>query len=244
MKELFSNYQKCNLDDARKVWFSRRVDLKYVIDCEKLNDVFNALEDEYYVVEHNNICALPYHTLYYDNERNSSYLNHHNKHLPRYKIRKRSYEASGDVFLELKTKTNKNNTVKQRMPLEKFEAGLSEMEFGFLKENIHQAAGKLSPVIEIWFDRITLVRKDYKERCTIDTNYRVKNDLGEKRLEDIAIVEVKHEMFDHNSFMKKVLKGIGAYPQGFSKYCMGRALLDKNLKRNNFKMKLRLYNHK
>ena len=242
MKELFVNYQKCTLDDARKVLFDRRVDLKYVIPFDKREDVFNALEAEYFVVEHNNMYSLPYHTLYYDNESNSSYLNHHNKHLPRYKIRKRSYEASGDVFLELKIKTNKNNTVKRRLPLEKFETGISEMEAGFLREHIHEAAGNLSPAIGIWFDRITLVRKDYKERCTIDTNYRVKNSLGERNLGDVAIIEVKHEMFDHSSKMKKVLKGIRAYPQGFSKYCMGRALLDKNLKRNNFKMKLRLYN--
>ena len=242
MKELFSNYQECNLEEAKKVVFSRRVDLKYVIPLERLEDIIYALEADYYVVEYNNMRSLPYHTLYYDSVNNISYLDHHNRRLPRYKIRKRSYEASGDVFLELKIKTNKNNTVKRRLPLEKFETGISEIEAGFLREHIHEVAGNLSPAIEIWFNRITLVRKDFKERCTIDTRYRAKNDFGERSLGDVAIVEVKHEVFDHNSSMKKVLKGIRAYPQGFSKYCMGRALLDKNLKRNNFKMKLRLYN--
>ena len=98
---------------------------------------------------------------------------------------------------------------------------------------------KISPVIENWFSRITLVNYQKTERLTIDFNLRfhhLKSD-GRQQLQRVAIIELKR---DGNvpSPALDILRETRIKRSGFSKYCIGSALTNSKLKRNNFKERL------
>ena len=100
---------------------------------------------------------------------------------------------------------------------------------------------RISPVIENWFNRITLVNYGKTERLTIDFNLRfhhLKSD-GRDTLDRVAIIELKR---DGNvpSPALDLLREARIKRSGFSKYCIGSALTHSGLKRNNFKERLRM----
>ena len=92
-------------------------------------------------------------------------------------------------------------------------------------------------------NRITLVNFAKTERLTIDFNLRFHNLLTDdvRKLEYVAIIELKR---DGNvpSPSLDIFRQLRIKRSGFSKYCIGCALTNKNLKRNNFKERLNLVN--
>ena len=58
-------------------------------------------------------------------------------------------------------------------------------------------------------------------------------------LSDIAIVEIKTDANAKSSPLYKALRDYRLRSSGFSKYCIGKSLLDNDLKKNAFKPKLR-----
>ena len=79
------------------------------------------------------------------------------------------------------------------------------------------------------------------ERLTIDFNLRfhhLKSD-GRDRLSHVAIIELKR---DGNvpSPALEIIRNLRIKQSGFSKYCIGSALTNPQLKRNNFKERLRM----
>ena len=58
----------------------------------------------------------------------------------------------------------------------------------------------------------------------------------------LAIVELKKEGYSEYSDFKNLIRQLNIYPTGFSKYCMGSAILNDSLKKNMIKPKLLLLN--
>lgn len=89
------------------------------------------------------------------------------------------------------------------------------------------------------FDRITFANHENKERLTIDLNltFTNKNSL-QKKIDTLVIAELKSEKYSFNSQFTQYLKRLKIYPVKFSKYCIGIALTEKNIKYNRFKKKL------
>lgn len=222
------------MEDAGRVVFKRREDSKYLCNRSTLDSILSEVSQDYFILEINDIANLPYETTYFDNAENDFYLKHHNKNYSRFKIRRRYYPVSGDCFFEVKEKTNKRNTVKHRL---KTEPGttFSDEEYTFIRNFNSDLQSIYFPVLQANFFRITLVRTDFSERCTIDTGLTFLSNDKTESLDDLAIFEVKCEQHSHNNPMKKALKLFHVRSQGFSKYCIGRALTDETLKRNNFK---------
>ena len=113
----------------------------------------------------------------------------------------------------------------------------------FLSKVAWYRLDEVSPVIENWFNRITLVNYGKTERLTIDFNLRfhhLKSD-GWHKLERVAIIELKR---DGNvpSPALDLLRETRIKRSGFSKYCIGSALTHNSLKRNNFKERLTMIN--
>jgi hypothetical protein len=109
----------------------------------------------------------------------------------------------------------------------------------FMEKHAWYTIEEISPVIENWFNRITLVNFDKTERLTIDFNLRfhhLKSD-GNDQLQRVAIIELKR---DGNvpSPALDILREIRIKRSGFSKYCIGSILTNRQLKRNNFKERL------
>jgi hypothetical protein len=166
------------------------------------------------------------------------YLAHHNGKPNRYKIRFRKYIASNLCFLEIKNKYKGNRTIKNRLQFDEIETNLSDKSKKFIEQYTPFQNITLYPKIYTNFSRITLVNKALAERVTIDLDLCFKYNGYMQALENVAIIEIKRDTATCVSSLTNTLNYYHVFSQGFSKYCIGRALIEKNLKSNSFKERI------
>ncbi len=231
------------LEEMSGIKLMNRTDTKYVATINQLLAFLKAVEGKYYIQEIDGIRLASYHTTYFDTEDNEMYVMHHNGKLVREKIRVRTYEDSQITFLEVKNKNNHKRTNKKRIEVQAVDSLPAEQErvTPFLGKHAWYTLDEIRPVIENRFNRITLVNFGKTERLTIDFNLRFHNLLTDehRKLEHVTIIELKR---DGNvpSPCLDIFRQLRIKRSGFSKYCMGCALTNKGLKRNNFKERLNL----
>lgn len=240
--QLIASFNSISLKEMDDVTLMNRVDTKYIINNSQLSELLEKALKHYRIVEINGKRVIPYSTIYFDTETTEMYMMHHNGKLNRSKVRMRSYIDSGISFLEIKSKSNKGRTTKNRIGIanEQFDAmTLKEKEQDFLKEMDVQPI-QLIPQIQNNFRRITLVDNQLTERVTLDTMLTFKNvSTGLcKKVEDLVIIEMKQDGA-LSSYFKDYLQSIRIHSGSMSKYCMGMMLVNPNLKSNGFKNKLR-----
>ena len=234
-----SGFIPIQLEQMNQVQLMNRTDQKFWFHSDHLKDLLLAVSDEYYMLNVNGEYEIPYSTTYYDTWNNAMYISHHNGKLNRYKIRRRSYLSSGISFLEIKKKNNKGRTIKKRIPGEYPRESFTTEESEFIYTHTPFLCEELIPSLTNGFSRMTLVNKNFMERCTIDMGLTY--DWKDRRIqfENLAIIEVKREGKLLTSPMVAALKYGRIKPSGFSKYCMGRSVTDPGLKKNAFKKKIR-----
>lgn len=230
-----------SLEEMDHVKLMQRKDTKFVLPAEKVLEILNDVKDQYKVLEISGKRIHEYHTIYYDTPEFSMYHSHHNKRLNRYKVRVREYLTSGISFLEIKFKNNKRETIKKRIPPLKAELGSVKEADDFLKNNSPYSARDLEPSLQNFFSRITLVHKILPERITIDLGLQYENADGGKHLDlpNISVIEVKRSRDAVHSDMILSLQKHRIQKMGFSKYCIGTALTQPDVKINLFKNRLR-----
>ncbi|WP_167619449.1 polyphosphate polymerase domain-containing protein [Maribellus sediminis] len=229
-------FKTITLPEMDRVKLLARFDSKYSLSRTVLNKILDEVRSDYYVLEIEGVREHAYESVYYDTKEDRFFLDHHNGRASRMKVRKRVYIDSGLAFLEIKQKSNKGKTTKTRMRIEQFRTLLSPKELEFIYKNTGLTGEKLLPRFQNRFDRITLVSKNFSERCTIDSNLELQALLSAKcKIDDMVIVELKQENPHSYSKLAEVLKEHRIYRSSFSKYCMGRALNEKSIKRNLFK---------
>ena len=240
--EILNQFTAVGLADIGKANFMNRVDTKFPLRSEVLwNNILPEITNDYHIVQINGLRYLEYRTVYFDTPQNLFYTWHHNGKLDRYKVRKRMYVDTGVAYLEVKHKTNKGKTKKKRIETQSSLDVILPEEYAFLEQHIPCNPIDLSPVIENHFHRITLVKKDLTERCTIDCELGFQDDNCGHETDHFAIVELKHEAGAPHSPLHKTLYKYGVHQSGFSKYCMGRVLNGQNnLKTNLFRVKIRM----
>ena len=182
---------------------------------------------------------MEYRTCYFDTVDNDMYLAHHNRHLPRFKIRQRKYLSTNSGFLEVKFKTNKKVTIKSRIENEIENPVFSIDDQNFIKQRTPFAGTEIHPVVFNQFQRITLIHKNKLDRCTIDISPRFTNNQKEVYLEELVIFELKKSQSLKSSPMISFARQLKIRHRGVSKYCTGRALLEPGLKQNAFKPRFR-----
>lgn len=234
------------LKEMEGIRLMNRVDTKFLIREDLLPELLNQIKLVYraQVVEGNQVCQ--YQTLYYDTVDAEMYHNHHNNKLTRQKVRARTYVESGISFLEVKRKSNKGRTTKVRIsiPVEAvndIKHNAAAMEF--LSQNSTIPGSEIIPQLANTFERITLVNNEKTERLTIDAHIQFKNlQTGiEKEASNLVVVELKQDGLCFSLF-RSLLTNYKILPKGFSKYALGSALTNPNLKINRFKNKLRYIN--
>jgi hypothetical protein len=240
MKELETHiFKPIRLDEMGQVKLMNRTDTKYWFHFDQLQELLQIIKDDYFILEIDGQAKLPYATTYYDTDANKMYGTHHNGKLNRYKVRRRSYVTSGISFLEVKFKSNKGRTIKKRVSTEFGKIVFTPQETEFLSQHIPYGIEDLSPSLINNFSRLTLVNKNFQERCTIDLNLGFKKENKEVSLDDLVIVEIKAEGSPAKSPLARALRNQRIKTSGFSKYCVGRTVTDSSLKRNAFKSKIR-----
>lgn len=227
------------LEEMERVKLMNRTDTKYWFNQSRLEELLGAVYTDYFVLTMNDEISLPYSTVYFDTPENRMFNAHQNGKLNRYKIRRRSYVSSGISFLEVKFKNNKGRTIKKRIPGSFEPLGFNGGEIEFLKKQTPYIPENLQPSLKNNFSRITLVNKNFRERCTIDFNLQYETANCSISLNQLVIVEIKTEGSPAESPLARALRNLRIKKSGFSKYCVGRTVTDPSLKRNAFKQKIR-----
>lgn len=241
---LWNDMGSITLDQMRDVKLMNRIDTKYILsEVEVIEMLRSAAECGYCVQVIDGVRACRYDTLYYDTAERDMYLVHHNQQLTRQKIRTRTYLESGTTFLEIKSKSNRGRTRKQRIEI--CRSSFGEFTFdaeasAFFKERSWYDIEHLSPALSTRFTRITLVNPTLTERLTIDLDLRYADVRSGRcaEIEDMAIVELKQDGYTASA-TKRLLQQMRIAPLKVSKYCIGTALTVAEIKKNRFKAKLR-----
>jgi hypothetical protein len=240
---VWKKMQPITLQEMEGIRLMNRVDTKFLIREDLLPELLEQIKDDYcaQVVEGEQVCR--YNTLYYDTIDAEMYYNHHNEKLTRQKVRARTYVESGISFLEVKRKNNKGRTTKDRIriPVDVVEnISLNAEAMEFLSKNSTIPGSDIIPQLANTFDRITLVNNEKTERLTIDAHIHFTNmHTGiEKDVTDLVVVELKQDGQCYSLF-KSLLTNYKVLPKSFSKYALGSAVTNPNLKINRFKNKIR-----
>lgn len=240
MKDLLLRFDPISLDEMSGIKLMNRTDTKFITTVSRLEELLVKAQEQYWVQEIEGDRNMPYFTRYFDTPDCHMYVSHQNGKKTRQKVRIRSYENSGLAFVEVKNKNNHGRTKKKRISLDHRDVD-KETYNDFLSQYLNYNPEILLAQIENNFNRITLVNKQKTERLTIDTALQFNNIVtGNKlALNQLVIIELKR---DGNVYspIRDIMRDLRIQPQGFSKYCMGMALTNEELKKNRFKERLML----
>lgn len=217
----------------------RRVDTKYVIRPDQLEHLLHEWVQTHRVLEIENRRIFHYHSVYYDTPALNLYHAHHAGAGARVKFRVREYTDSELTFYEVKQRSNKGITDKQRVRIRE-----SVQLSGLLTDAQQQYAQSLrqdnmQEVLQVDYDRITLVAKDREERITIDLNLVYRAEGREISFPDRVIIEVKHSRGTQSPERDR-FRRYGVRAGSISKYCLGILSLYPHVKQNRFKPSLRI----
>ena len=183
----------------------------------------------------NTINKSRYQNLYFDTPQMDMFVQHHRQQRDRYKVRCRSYTETKRTFLEVKRKTNRDRTIKNRLETTHFIEDLPQGFEAFLHQYYPADLNQLKPVLWNDFQRMTLVNQSTIERLTLDINLRFSNGWDRLGLPGVVVAEVKQKTFTiHSEFMTQ-MRELGVQPRRFSKYCLGIPQFYPQVKANRFK---------
>ena len=220
-------FRSHSLEAQVAVELANRTDSKYLLPIGIMPQLLREMITEHSVLESAGHRAFTYQNTYFDTPDWDLYRQHHNGKRNRHKCRFRRYAETDIAFLEIKFKSNKLRTVKERMPWPSDEPG-----------NAVSAGLPVEPSLYINYRRITLWNRLTNERLTLDYDLHFRRPQQDRlvRLEDICIAELKREGKMYGSPFVRRAKSYGYKPQAVSKYCIGVCLTDDGqLKQNRFK---------
>jgi len=230
-----NQFSPISLEQLGKAALMDRQETKYIFHRDHILNFLFGLESDYRVleIERQRICR--YRTEYYDTADFHFFHQHQNGSGQRWKVRQRSYLDSQANYLEVKYKDNRKRTRKNRIQTDLHMDHIHDNENTFLSENAPRTMTELSPKIEVWYTRATLVKIDGLERVTLDSQLNYSNGKISQDLEGLMIAEIKQAAYNPTSpFMVQIKTG-GIRPSPFSKYCIGISLLYPKIKHNRFK---------
>jgi len=225
-----------------------RLDNKYVVRETVLRQAVAELARHFDILEIGGKRNFTYETCYFDDAKHTSYFDHHQGRRQRCKVRVRKYTDAQLCFVEVKLKDKRGITVKKRMKYELDKYGtLDENAWAHIHSSYDDLYGRdfsyaLEPVIEMRYQRITLVAKDGGERMTIDCGL-VFSGADRSRSIDGNTFVVETKSANGNGIADKILRGLHQHPtKRCSKYCVGMAALQEVQKHNKFLPALRKLN--
>jgi len=236
-----------------------RTDRKYLVPLADTVRMLERLDSRARVLEIDGRREFAYDSVYFDTPERLSYRLTAQRRRRRFKLRTRSYIDTGGAFLEVKTKSGRGATVKERMPYDPADRGrLTPEGRAYLAERLsrqgHDAAlvERLRPVLVSRYRRATLLLPQ-GSRLTVDTELRwiaaadaasagsgAGSGSGTGRrlhLDGYAIIESK-SVGPAGEF-DRALWRLGYRPGGLSKFGTGTAALHPELPSNKWARQLR-----
>lgn len=220
---------------GKKAFLTDRLDHKYSFPAARINQVFEGCLDRYSLLNINGHTVFTYHTWYFDTLGRDSYHDHHRGKSNRYKLRFRHYEESAINFLELKIKTNKGRTHKERKLIHGDPAAFRlEAHQDFLFQSFGLHAADFVPSLFVRYKRSTLVHQSLAEKVTIDWDIHYAHGDHAADFDGLAIAEAKTPKNTLPQF-HALMRSLQIREGGISKYCLGSIVLHPELKYNEFK---------
>ena len=241
ISEILKTFDPITLEEMEGVKLLNRTDTKFTFKADKLPFILGELRNDYKALNVNGVTLNKYNTLYFDTPEFNLYTQHHNGKLNRYKVRFRRYVDSGLNFFEVKLKNNKGRTIKSRVKRESLHEDIEGKSEVLLNEKTPLKSEMLKPVIWVSYTRITLISKHSAERLTIDIDLGFKNNSAKVAIPSLVIAEVKQEKTKKSVFITLMAKN-KIHNASISKYCLGIINLYENVKKNNFKPKIKALN--
>ena len=212
--------------------FTNRKDFKYIVPLRLLPEILTALREFYVVMTVDGASLHEYKTHYYDTQDFRFYRDHHQGRQNRMKVRTRSY-ADGQSFIEVKRKTNRSITLKNRLPLSNGQ-DMYRLSNGMLKELSLTEDLDLTLQLAVGYKRLTFFSKSYDEKVTIDLHLHYQRENMGYELSGLFIAESKGSRQLHSPF-NNLMRDHRIKQSSFSKYCYGVYQLIPTVKKNNFK---------
>jgi hypothetical protein len=240
-EKILSQFQGISLEEVDRASLMRRKDNKYIFSVQDIAPLLERVKEDYRVLEIDGSRSQHYHTRYFDTDDREMYLKHHRGLANRHKIRIRRY-GSGDVhFLEVKMKNAKGVTIKKRVRTNGMDRSVLLQEEKFLTTYTPYESQGIDAALENLFRRITLVSHSQTERVTLDygLQFAIRETDVEMELPGVAVAEIKYEDQLSGSAFHAAMRSMRIKPSRFSKYAIGMALLNAELKQNRFKSRVR-----
>lgn len=238
--EIIRSMQRITLQETENVRLMNRMDTKYQLSVDGLNEILHHVASDYDVVVIDGNRIASYRTIYYDTPSLHFFHEHVNGKLNRHKVRVRSYLECDLHFLEVKQKLNTGKVKKIRIEIKDDPVNFGQEACDMVKKYTGDDLFLLFPSLTDSFKRITLVNKSRTERITIDFDLSFHKPGVNQwiSLPKLAIIEIKQDKTCF-SCMGDALLTARVKKSGISKYCLGISVTDPGEKLNNFKQTLR-----
>ena len=238
---ILNDFHCHQLADLNKANLMDRVDVKFMLPLKILPQLLQQLQNHYSVLEIKGKRVSQYYNKYYDTQDLNFYQAHHNGKLNRYKLRQRTYVDTNTSFLEVKFKNNRKRTIKSRINCHT-DSKSDKQCHDFITQQMGTPFNDLIVSQQSGYNRIALANEETAERLTLDFNLWYQASHGSDKVvpSGFFIAELKQYKRSKLSPFFQLMSENNLFPTSFSKYCIGCALLYKNVvKTNQFKAVLR-----
>lgn len=208
----------------------RRVDNKYALPAETFVELAHRLASDHEVLVIDDRRVFSYSTTYFETPDRRCFIDHVEDRVPRFKVRSRFYEDSGQCVFEVKLKRGGDETDKRQIDYEPSDRRrLTDQASECLRSALSDAGldlpEDLKAVLTTAFRRVTLASRGGSERLTCDFDVRLVGPRGEaaEMRTGLSLVETKSETGD--SPADRELKRLGYAPISLSKYRVGMSLV-------------------
>lgn len=219
-----------------------RKDRKYIVPASALNAVLDELPADVRVLEIDGRRWFGYRSVYFDTPGLDSYRLAAMQRPSRFKVRTRTYLDSGLAMAEVKTKSRRGRTVKNRQVLAPQVGGNDDDIRCFASQfsEVASYASDLQRTLTSQYQRATLAFATGGIRMTIDANYQCTDSDGRTAgLDREFIIETKTT--GSPSSVDRLLWSAGHRPQKISKFATGLAALNPELPANRWNRVLRTH---
>jgi hypothetical protein len=207
----------------------RRVDRKYVVDAERLDELVSRLSREHDVLEIDGERAFAYESTYFDTPDLRCFHDHVRDREPRFKARSRWYRESGLCVFEVKIKRANGDTDKRQTDYSaERRAFVTPQAAAFVDDALSDVglapSRGLEASLTTSFRRMTFAAHEGGARLTRDFDVELSRGQSSAALRDpMTLLETKSE--DGDSSADRVLASMGIEEVDLSKYRTGIALL-------------------
>lgn len=219
-----------------------RHDRKYLLAPERLPDMLGSIDGPLQVLDIDGQREFSYRSTYFDTPECRSYQDAARSRPKRFKIRTRTYLATGSCWLEVKARSSRGLTTKVRIehpPESESELTPIARNFIDLHEQVCVDVDTLAPTLVTGYERATI---HCVQRATIDTGLWCARtdgtDVHLGALGDLLIIETK-SLGKSPGPIDRALWHMGVRPSTISKYAVGMAAAHSSLPANKWTRVLR-----